>query len=99
MKVAEATNAFLSVAYEILRIFDMLKQKADVLDYTDLILKTRALLEEKDMASWVLYKLDGGIDHILLDEAQDTSPEQWAIVRAISEEFFSGRGSRSFRYL
>ena len=95
LKVASATSAFLMVAFEVLRNFDMLKQKADVLDYTDLILKTRALLEEKDMATWVLYKLDGGIDHILLDEAQDTSPNQWAIVRAISEEFFSGEGRKA----
>ncbi|MBP5534410.1 MAG: UvrD-helicase domain-containing protein [Alphaproteobacteria bacterium] len=95
LKVAEATSALLSVSFEILRNFDMLKQNANVLDYTDLILKTRALLEEKDMASWVLYKLDGGIDHILLDEAQDTSPDQWAIVRAISEEFFSGEGRKT----
>ena len=95
LKIAEATSALLTVSFEILNNFDMLKQKANVLDYTDLILKTRALLEEKDMASWVLYKLDGGIDHILLDEAQDTSPDQWAIVRAISEEFFSGEGRKA----
>lgn len=95
LKTAQATRAFLSVIFEILRVFDTLKQNADVLDYTDLILKTRALLEEKDMAAWVLYKLDGGIDHILLDEAQDTSPNQWAIIRAISEEFFSGEGRKA----
>jgi ATP-dependent helicase/nuclease subunit A len=40
----------------------------------------------------VLYKLDGGLDHILIDEAQDTSPEQWAIVRSITEEMFAGEG-------
>jgi ATP-dependent helicase/nuclease subunit A len=44
--------------------------------------------------AWVLFKLDGGIDHILLDEAQDTAPEQWAIVDALTDEFFSGRGRR-----
>jgi ATP-dependent helicase/nuclease subunit A len=40
----------------------------------------------------VLYKLDGGIDHVLIDEAQDTSPEQWDIVRALTAEFFAGEG-------
>ena len=95
LKTAQATGAFLTIAFEVLRIFDELKENAGVLDYTDLILKTRSLLEEKDMASWVLYKLDGGIDHILLDEAQDTSPEQWAIIRAICEEFFAGEGRKA----
>ena len=42
----------------------------------------------------MLYKLDGGLDHILVDEAQDTSPEQWRIVRKLVEEFFAGRGTR-----
>ena len=49
-----------------------------MLDYDDLIVKTLALLEQREAAQWVLYKLDDGIDHVLIDEAQDTSPEQWA---------------------
>ncbi len=44
--------------------------------------------------SWVLYKLDGGIDHILIDEAQDTNPDQWEVIQALSEEFFAGIGAR-----
>jgi ATP-dependent helicase/nuclease subunit A len=51
------------------------------------------LLTEKVDAAWVLYKLDGGIDHILLDEAQDTAPEQWAILRALTDDFFAGAGA------
>ena len=42
----------------------------------------------------MLYKIDGGVDHILVDEAQDTNPEQWAIIEALAEEFFSGAGAR-----
>ena len=42
----------------------------------------------------MLYKLDGGIDHILIDEAQDTNPEQWQVVAALAEEFFAGAGAR-----
>ncbi len=45
-------------------------------------------------AEWVLFKLDGGLDHILVDEAQDTSPAQWSLIRALAGEFFSGTGSR-----
>ena len=52
------------------------------------------LLTQSSAAQWVLYKLDGGIDHILIDEAQDTSPAQWEIVEALADEFFSGQGAR-----
>jgi ATP-dependent helicase/nuclease subunit A len=55
------------------------------------------LLTEKVDAAWVLYKLDGGVDHILLDEAQDTAPEQWAILRALTAEFFVGAGATGWR--
>ena len=63
------------------------------MDYEDLSVLTRVLLENKSVADWVLYKLDGGIDHVLIDEAQDTSPNQWAIVKAVTEEFFYGLGA------
>ncbi|MBW0150689.1 MAG: double-strand break repair helicase AddA [Phenylobacterium sp.] len=68
------------------------KAAAGALDFGDLIEKTRALVAERPMAAWVLYKLDGGIDHILLDEAQDTAPEQWEILSALTAEFFAGEG-------
>ena len=47
------------------------------------------------MAAWVLYRLDGGIDHILVDEAQDTSPVQWDVIEKLAQEFTSGEGARS----
>ena len=70
------------------------KRARGVLDYDDLILSTLRLLERDEASGWVLYKLDGGLDHILIDEAQDTSPEQWNIVRKLTEEFFAGKGAR-----
>ncbi|MBV8615084.1 MAG: UvrD-helicase domain-containing protein, partial [Acetobacteraceae bacterium] len=48
-------------------------------------------------AAWVLYKLDGGLDHLLLDEVQDTAPAQWAIAGALTAEFFAGSGARPGR--
>lgn len=68
------------------------KRARAALDYDDLIVAAQQLLEKRDAAQWVLYKLDGGLDHVLIDEAQDTSPEQWAIVTRLTEEFFAGEG-------
>lgn len=62
------------------------------LDFDDLITRTEALLSTPDMAPWVLYRLDGGIDHILVDEAQDTSPLQWQVIGHLVEEFMAGEG-------
>jgi ATP-dependent helicase/nuclease subunit A len=67
------------------------KSAAALLDYDDLIGKAVALLEAG--AAWVLYKLDGGIEHVLVDEAQDTAPEQWRVVRALTDEFDAGEGA------
>ncbi len=69
------------------------KRARGVLDFNDLIDAALHLLTGP-AAAWALFKLDGGLDHILIDEAQDTSPEQWAIVERIAEEFFAGRGAR-----
>ncbi|MFM8988761.1 MAG: UvrD-helicase domain-containing protein [Alphaproteobacteria bacterium] len=69
------------------------KRARDVLDYDDLVFRSQALLEKED-AAWVRYRLDGGIDHILVDEAQDTSAEQWRIVDCLAGEFFAGAGAR-----
>src|SRR4029078_4581114 len=64
-----------------------------VLDYDDLIIKTSALLSRADAASWGLFKIDGGVDHIVVDEAQDTNPQQWTIIERLAEEFFAGEGA------
>ncbi|MCF3974394.1 double-strand break repair helicase AddA [Paracoccus salsus] len=64
------------------------------LDFDDLIRRTARLLRESSMAQWVLWRLDGGIDHILVDEAQDTSPEQWRVIRSLTDEFTSGAGAQ-----
>jgi ATP-dependent helicase/nuclease subunit A len=93
-RVAEATGAILHLAGEILIAFAEAKRRRALLDYEDLIARTRELLLTSTMAPWVLYKLDGGIDHILVDEAQDTSPEQWDVIGALAEEFLSGQGAR-----
>jgi len=69
------------------------KRSAGVADFDDLIRWTRTLLATPGMGEWVRYKLDRRTDHILVDEAQDTNSDQWAIVRALAEEFFAGEGA------
>jgi ATP-dependent helicase/nuclease subunit A len=91
-RAAELAQAALTVIGAMRDHYRIAKRLRSVLDYDDLIVKTRDLLHEPGAAGWVLYKLDGGIDHVLIDEAQDTSPEQWEIVRKLTEEFFAGRG-------
>ena len=90
---AALTEAALTIAEAVRTEYVRAKEARGALDYDDLIVKTRQLLEEREAAPWVLYKLDGGIDHVLIDEAQDTSPEQWRIVRALTAEFFAGEAA------
>ncbi|EAT09149.1 double-strand break repair helicase AddA [Sphingobium sp. 10 DY56-G10] len=70
------------------------KRLAGAVDFDDLIARTAALLEQPGIAEWIRYKLDQRIDHILVDEAQDTNAAQWRIVRTLAEEFFSGAGAK-----
>jgi len=90
--VAEVSTALLQLGGEILAVYELEKSKRAMLDYDDLILTVRDLLAAPGRVPWVLFKLDGGIDHVLVDEAQDTSLEQWEIVSALTEEFFAGEG-------
>ncbi|MCF6233792.1 MAG: double-strand break repair helicase AddA [Rhodobacteraceae bacterium] len=74
--------------------YERRKQQRGWLDFDDLIHKARQLLNDPGVAAWVLYRLDGGIDHILVDEAQDTSPAQWDVIEKLAQEFTSGVGAR-----
>lgn len=91
IQVAKLTTDLLQVGLYVLDLYTKAKANRAILDYHDLILIALKLLKQSDVASWVLYKLDGGIEHLLVDEAQDTSPEQWEIIEALSEEFFAGQ--------
>ncbi|WP_207477775.1 double-strand break repair helicase AddA [Arenibaculum pallidiluteum] len=91
--VAGSTAALMRLAEALLDAYEEAKRGRARLDYDDLILNALALLRDPG-APWVLFKLDGGLDHLLIDEAQDTNPEQWQVVAALAEEFFAGLGSR-----
>ncbi|AIL13289.1 hypothetical protein IM40_06945 [Candidatus Paracaedimonas acanthamoebae] len=89
------TGALYTLGSAILENYERLKNAKHTLDYNDLIQKTKFLLTDAELSAWVLYKLDGGVDHILIDEAQDTNDVQWAIVQALTEEFYAGVSART----
>ncbi|MEQ7153888.1 double-strand break repair helicase AddA [Brevundimonas aurifodinae] len=95
-RLAEDTLHVLTLAQAHGALYDQRKAAKGALDFGDLVARTVELLTQRTSAAWVLYKLDGGIEHVLIDEAQDTAPEQWAIVSALTEGFFAGVGSRRF---
>lgn len=88
------TAALLRLASAVIDRYENAKTSQGLLDFEDLVVKTARLLGSSDAAQWVQYKLDQGLDHILVDEAQDTSPRQWDVVGALAGEFFAGSGAR-----
>ena len=92
--VIEATVPLAQLAYRALSFVEAEKRRRGLIDYDDQIERARRLVEASDAAAWVRYKLDEGIDHVMLDEAQDTAPAQWQLVEALTDEFFVGKGAR-----
>ena len=92
IEARDRSSALFTIAYAVIARFRAEKNRRGLLDYDDLIDKTLELLKEQ-RAAWVHYKLDRGIHHVLIDEAQDTSPKQWEIVKALVSEFFAGLGA------
>jgi ATP-dependent helicase/nuclease subunit A len=91
----ERTRALHDFARAFIGHYASAKQRRGLLDFDDLIWRARDLLTDPAVAAWVLYRLDGGIDHILVDEAQDTSPVQWQVIERLAQEFTSGEGARA----
>jgi len=95
-RIAQDSVHALTLARAYAELYEAAKAEQAGLDFGDLIERTRELLTVRADAAWVLYKLDGGIDHLLLDEAQDTAPDQWDILHAFTDEFFAGAGAIRF---
>jgi ATP-dependent helicase/nuclease subunit A len=91
---ADDARAALLLGLKLEGAYAKAKARAGLLDFDDLIAHAHALLSRAEAAPWVLYKLDGGLDHILIDEGQDTSPAQWDLTEPLQEEFFAGLGGR-----
>ncbi|MCV3735112.1 double-strand break repair helicase AddA [Rhizobium sp. TRM96647] len=93
-RMFEATRAALVIAARLIGDYEDLKRGRSLLDFDDLIERAATLLTRSDVGAWIHYKLDQGIDHFLVDEAQDTSPRQWEIIGALTGEFFAGASAR-----
>ena len=91
----EKTRDLINFSKAFLPRYEREKQLRGWLDFDDLIFKARDLLSNPAVAEWVLFRLDGGIDHILVDEAQDTSPVQWKVIETLARELASGEGTRA----
>lgn len=95
LTAADKDIALYNFAQHFLPAYEQEKERKGWLDFDDLITRARDLLNDPAVAAWVLYRLDGGIDHILVDEAQDTSPVQWQVIERLAQEFTSGEGART----
>ena len=82
--------AMLEIVAAISARYEAAKRGRSLLDFDDLIESLSALLRDPDQGLWVRYKLDAGLSHILVDEGQDTNPEQWRVVGALIDDFFFG---------
>ncbi len=95
LNCAQKTLCLHELASVFLPLYDARKEARGWLDFDDLIRLAGKLLSDPAVAQWVLFRLDGGLDHILVDEAQDTSPAQWRVVKLLAQEFGAGIGARA----
>jgi len=96
-KIFQNTVALFDLAMDFANTYKTIKQEHSVLDFEDLILYTQKLFEKPDVMGWVLSQLDVSLSHILVDEAQDTSPQQWNILRNLSGDFFTDGDTKNNR--
>lgn len=96
---AEGGAAALRFAARFIDAYSAQLSRARKLDFADLVDGAARLLQQSEAADWVRYKMDGGVDHILVDEAQDTAPDQWAVIDTLAEGFFAGLNEGGIRTL
>jgi ATP-dependent helicase/nuclease subunit A len=96
-RIAPTIIDALAVGRDYARAYQDAKRVAGVVDFNDLIRHTVRLLKTPGIGDWIKFKLDQTIDHILVDEAQDTNAAQWDIVKSLADEFFAGAGAKAPR--
>ena len=87
-------SAWYRAGSALLAHYQRIKREQRTLDLTDLEWLACELLNRSEHASWVQYKLDARIDHLLVDEFQDTNPTQWRLLKPLLEELASGDSGR-----
>lgn len=87
------SRAALTLSRHYIAHYERALARERAVDFADLIVRAAHLLQDTEMSGWVRYKLDSGLEHILVDEAQDTSPDQWDVINALAAEFFAGEGA------
>lgn len=83
-------RAWFEVGIALLQRYQQLKSEQRLLDFSDLEWRAYRLLTSADNAHWVQYKLDQRIDHLLVDEFQDTNPTQWRLLLPLLQEMAAG---------
>ncbi|MDR2098848.1 MAG: double-strand break repair helicase AddA [Rickettsiales bacterium] len=97
-RIYNMSLAVVRIAASLVGIYGELKARDGVMDFSDLIETVERLFRRPNVSEWILYKMDGGISHVLIDEAQDTSPRQWSIIEVLTEQFFTtARGEREMK--
>jgi ATP-dependent helicase/nuclease subunit A len=89
-----ASRAWYAVGSQLLDHFQRLKAERRQLDFTDLEWRAYRLLHRAENAQWVQYKLDQRIEHLLVDEFQDTNPTQWRLLQPLLQEMAAGAAER-----
>ncbi len=93
LSLIEHSRYLFYIAEAVIERYAALKRRHGVIDFDDQVDKCAALLTRNEIRDWIRYRLDRGIDHVLVDEAQDTSPKQWEIINAITADFHSGNSA------
>ena len=99
LKSVKLSHALMLIGYHWNQQYQQIKQQKSLVDYADLLEKAHELLQNPEVADWILYKLDGKIEHLLIDEAQDTSGLQWQITQTLTAELFAGEGAKGIQSL
>ena len=92
-QLVENSFHLFKIAEAVIERYETLKRRRGMIDFDDQIEKCATLLNRSDISDWIRYRLDRGIDHVLVDEAQDTSPAQWQVINAVVSDFHTGQGA------
>ncbi len=92
-ELVERSAAMLDIIAAIATHYERSKRARSLLDFDDLVERLGALLDDENQGTWVRYKLDARISHVLVDEGQDTNPQQWEVITSLIAEFFYGESA------